>query len=479
MQDNVKKAPIMLGLLIGGFIGMFSETALNIALTSLMKDLHISAPTVQWLVTGYMLVVGVLVPVSGLLIRWFTTRQLLITALSTFIIGALASALSDNFPLLLIGRLIQGVATGILIPLVFNTVISIFPPQKRGAALGLVGLVIMFAPAVGPTAAGFILEIASWEWIFWVMIPFLVLALILSLVFCRNVNTVTRPKIDAISILLSTVGFGAIVLGFSFAGESGWAGKTVILSLLVGVISLALFSLRQFKLTKPMLNLRVFKFSMFTIGTVLIMIAFGVIMSAMLLLPMYWQGGKLVAVAMAGLLLLPGGIVNGIISAISGKLYDLYGPKWLVRTGFFLTIISAVMLVNIRTSSSLIFVMSANVLLMIGAPFIMSSVQTNGLNALPKELSPDGSALMNTAQQISGAVATALATTLLASGEKAYFSSGGHHASEALTTGVQFGFIFTLVLTVIGFVLSFFVKPAMVFEKKFKKNETLPRQKDQ
>jgi len=155
LQSDFKKFPIMLGLLIGGFIGMFSETALNIALTSLMKDLHITASTVQWLTTGYLLVVGVLVPVSGLMIRWFTTRQLLLSALSAFIIGTLISAVSHIFTFLLIGRLVQGIATGILIPLIFNTVMAIFPPHKRGAALGVVGLVIMFAPAIGPTAAGF------------------------------------------------------------------------------------------------------------------------------------------------------------------------------------------------------------------------------------------------------------------------------------------------------------------------------------
>ncbi len=464
MQQDIKRLPIMVGLLIGGFIGMFSETSLNIALTSLMKDLDIHASTVQWLTTGYLLVVGVLVPVSGLLIRWFTTRQLLITALSAFIIGSLVSALSHSFPLLLAGRLIQGIATGILIPLIFNTIMAIFPPQKRGSALGMVGLVIMLAPAVGPTVAGLILGKLTWQWIFWVMIPFLIIALILSILFCRNVNVVTRPKVDLLSITLSTIGFGTIVFGFSSAGETGWTSIGVILSLIIGVLALFIFVLRQLRMEKPMINVRAFKFPMFTIGTLLIMITFSIIMSSMLLLPIYWQSGKLVAVAIVGLLLLPGGITNGIVSAVSGKLYDVYGAKWLVRAGFLINIIAGVMLVNLQTSSSFVFIITANLLLMIGAPLVMSPAQTNGLNALPRELSPDGSAIMNTAQQVSGAIATALAAALLGAGEHTYFVSGGHSTVEALTNGVQYGFIFTLIISIIGFVISFFVKPAKIME---------------
>lgn len=460
MQNEIKRIPMMMGLLISGFMGMFGETSINIALTSLMKDLQVSASTVQWLTTGYLLVVGVLVPVSGLLIRWFTTRQLLFSALCAFILGTFVSAIAQSFPLLLTGRLIQGIATGILIPLIFNTILAIYPPQKRGTAFGLVGLVLMFAPAVGPTVAGFILGQSTWEWIFWTMLPFLFLALILSILFCKNANTVTRPKVDLLSIVLSTIGFGGIVAGCSFAGELSWTHVTVLLLLFIGIISLIIFAIRQLKMENPMLNIRAFKFPMFTIGTLHVVITFGMIMSSMLLLPMYWQSGKLVAVALVGLLLLPGGLVNGVFSAISGKLYDVYGPKWLVRIGFSINVIAAFMLLTIDVSSSFFYVIGAHVLLMIGIPFVMSPSQTNGLNALPKELSPDGSAIMNTAQQVSGAIATALTTTFLAAGENAYFASGRHAAAEALTNGVKFGFTFTFVLTIIGFILSFFVKPS-------------------
>lgn len=173
---ETKRLPIMAGLLIGGFIGMFSETALNIALAPLTTKLGVSTGTIQWLVIGYLLMVGILLPLSGLLTRWFTTRQLLIFALCDFIVGALIAALSSSFTFLFIGRLIQGIGTGILLPLIFLVALAIYPLEKRGAAMGLIGLVIMFAPAIGPTVAGLILGALSWQYIFWAMIPFLVIA---------------------------------------------------------------------------------------------------------------------------------------------------------------------------------------------------------------------------------------------------------------------------------------------------------------
>ncbi|WP_332236684.1 DHA2 family efflux MFS transporter permease subunit [Sporolactobacillus sp. KGMB 08714] len=464
--NESKRMPILLGLLISAFIGMFGETAINIALTPLMKALHVSAPTVQWLSTGYLLIVGILVPVSGLLIRWFTTRQLLFSALAAFIAGTFIAAMAQGFPMLLTGRLIQGIATGILIPLLFNTVMAIYPPQKRGTAFGMVGLILMFSPAIGPTVAGLILNALGWQWIFWLMLPFLILALVVSIIFCKDVNTVTRPEIDPLSIFLSTLGSGGIVAGCSFAGDLGWTSTAVLFLLAIGVISIILFSIKQLKMENPMLNIRGFKIPMFTVGIVEVVTSFSIIMSAMLLLPMYWQGGKLLSAAIAGLLLLPGGIVNGLVSVISGRLYDLYGPKWLVKIGAALNIIAAIMFVNIRVSSSYVYVIGANILLMIGMPLVITCSQTNGLNALPKELSPDGSAIMNTGQQICGAIAIALTTTFLAAGENVYRATIGHSTAEMLTNGVKYGFTFTLVLAIIGFVLSLFMKHTSVLALK-------------
>lgn len=307
-SKQYKVMPIMISLLTAGFIGMFSETALNIALTDLMKELHITPATVQWLTTGYLLVLGILVPVSGLLLQWFTTRQLFIVSLAFSIIGTLIAALAPSFPFLLAARIVQALGTGLLLPLMFNTILVIFPPHKRGAAMGTIGLVIMFAPAIGPTFSGLVLEHLNWHWIFWISLPFLVLALLFGIAYMQNVSDITKPKIDVLSIILSTIGFGGIVFGFSNAGEGsdGWSSPTVIGSLTVGAIALILFSIRQLTMKQPMMNLRAFRYPMFVLGVVIVFICMMVILSTMLLLPMYLQSGLMLTAFTSGLILLPG-----------------------------------------------------------------------------------------------------------------------------------------------------------------------------
>lgn len=281
----------MLGMLIGGFVGMLSETFLNIALPSLIAELHVSIGTMQWLVTGYMLVIGIVLPMSSLLQRIFSTRSLILFALCDFIVGAVISALAPNFAILLVGRMIQGIATGLILPLMFTVATLIFPPYKLGSAMGMIGLVIMFAPAVGPTLAGMILGLLSWHWIFWLFVPFLVIAFILAFKYLPNVGDITKPKIDWFSIILSAIGFGGLVAGVSLASDSDWGSPQVIGTLIVSILLLAWYIRRQLKSETPILNFRVFQKHQFTVGSVLVMLDFAIILSSMYLLPMFWQNG--------------------------------------------------------------------------------------------------------------------------------------------------------------------------------------------
>ncbi|VDG21327.1 EmrB/QacA family drug resistance transporter [Lactobacillus sp.] [Lactiplantibacillus mudanjiangensis] len=457
-KSHTNPTLIMIGLLLGGFVGMFSETALNIALPQLEQQLNVNTGTIQWLVTGYLLMVGIVLPLSSMLTKHFTTRQLIIFALIDFMVGAIISALAGSFLVLLIGRMIQGIATGLILPLIFIVLLAVYPPQKRGAAMGLVGLVIMFAPAVGPTLAGLILGLLSWHWIFWLFVPLLAIALIITIIFMQNVAEVTKPKVDALSIVLSSFGFGGLVVGASLAGDRGWGNPLVLGALIIGLVALYFYGYRQLHLETPILNLRAFSFRNFSIGTVLVMIDFGIIMSSMYLLPMYWQKGLVVPVALTGVLMLPGGVINAVVSATSGRLFDNYGAKYLTRIGFGLSFIGALMLIFTTTHSGYWYVVLAHVIIMIGAPLAMSPAQTYGLNALRGPVAADGSTILNTLQQILGALATAIATSLLGIGQSASNATG----ATAFVHGVHYGFWFTLALAVLGSCLSFMVdgKPA-------------------
>lgn len=437
---------VMASMMIGAFVGMFSETSLNIALPQLMSHLNVAAGTIQWLVTGYMLVIGIVLPFSSLISKWFTTRQIIIFGLLAFIVGAVVSALSTAFPMLLAGRMIQGIATGLILPMMFTVAMQVFPPYKLGAAMGMCALVIMFAPAIGPTLTGLILAKLSWNWIFWAFVPFLVIALLFAIFGLKNVGELTKPKVDVLSLLESIIGFSGIVMGVSFASEQGWASPLVLGSLIVGIVVLALYVKRQLTLAEPVLNLKIFTIPAFRTGAVLVMLDFGIILSAMYLLP--------------------GGIINALVSAVAGRLYDKVGAKTPVRLGLIIALIGALMLVFTTTHTSIAYLIAAHVILMVGAPLAMSPAQTYALNSLQGAQSGDGSTIMNTMQQIVGAIATALATSLLGIGQAAYQNHhGSGHLSAAFTNGTHYGFYFTIALIVVGLLASLRITTAKNAEK--------------
>ncbi|WP_078433431.1 DHA2 family efflux MFS transporter permease subunit [Metabacillus halosaccharovorans] len=466
--SDLRVVPIIISFVVAGFIGLFSETALNMALTNLIENFGIHETTAQWLTTGYLLTLGILVPVSGLIMQWFTTRQLFITALVASIIGTFIAAIAPSFSVLMIARVVQAIGTALLLPLMFNTILMIIPPHKRGRIMGIIGLVIMFAPAVGPTISGLILKSLSWHWIFWISLPLLIGALIFGWIFMQNVTNPTKPKIDILSIVLSTLGFGGIVFGFSSAGEGGgWGSATVIVSMIIGAVSLLFFTIRQLKMEQPVLNLRAFKYPMFTIGLLLVVVCMMVILSSMILLPLYLQTSLSLSTFAAGLLLLPGGIINGILSPVMGGLFDKFGPKWLVTIG--IVIVTGAMFgfstITIETSSA--FIIALHIITMVGVSMVMMPAQTNGLNQLPRELYPDGTAIMNTLQQVAGAIGTAVAISILSSGAEGFMSTVEDKANPlnpllAFTAGVQDAFVFAIIMGIVGLVVALFIKRVKV-----------------
>ncbi len=466
--SDLRVVPIIISFVVAGFIGLFSETALNMALTNLIENFGIHETTAQWLTTGYLLTLGILVPVSGLIMQWFTTRQLFITALVASIIGTFIAAIAPSFSVLMIARVVQAIGTALLLPLMFNTILMIVPPHKRGRIMGIIGLVIMFAPAVGPTISGLILKSLSWHWIFWISLPLLIGALIFGWIFMQNVTNPTKPKIDILSIVLSTLGFGGVVFGFSSAGEGGgWGSPTVIISMIVGAVSLLFFTIRQLKMEQPVLNLRAFKYPMFTIGLLLVVVCMMVILSSMILLPLYLQTSLSLSTFAAGLLLLPGGIINGILSPVMGGLFDKFGPKWLVTIG--IVVVTGAMFgfstITIETSSA--FIIALHIITMVGVSMVMMPAQTNGLNQLPRELYPDGTAIMNTLQQVAGAIGTAVAISILSSGAEGFMSTVEDKANPlnpllAFTAGVQDAFVFAIIMGIVGLVVALFIKRVKV-----------------
>ncbi|MCM3117585.1 DHA2 family efflux MFS transporter permease subunit [Neobacillus sp. MER 74] len=422
---------ILVALMLGAFVAILNQTLLNVAIPHIMNDLGISANTVQWLSTGYMLVNGIAIPITAYLIEKFGTRKLFISAIFLFTLGSVVCSVSANFSMLMIGRVIQACGAGIIMPLLMTVFFALFPPEKRGKAMGIMGIVMIFAPAIGPTLSGWLIGHFSWRLLFDIVIPIGVLDLILSFMWMKDVTKVTNPKFDFSGFLFSTLGFGFLLYGFSEAGNDGWSSKTVVISLIIGIISLICFVWRELTAEKPMLDLRVFKYDIFALTTVISMIVNMAMFGAMILLPIYLQNIRGYTALQSGLLMLPGAIVMGIMSPISGALFDRIGARWLAVTGLAITVLTTWGFTSLSMTTSYGHILFLYVMRMFGMSFIMMTVMTEGLNQLPRHLGAHGTAASNTARQVAGSIGTAFLVTVMTTRQGFHYSEYGDAISSS------------------------------------------------
>jgi MFS transporter, DHA2 family, lincomycin resistance protein len=460
--SKTQRTLIMIPLLIGGFIALLNETLLNVAFPQLTLSLHVTTSTVQWLATAYMLVIGISVPVIAFLLENITTKSLYLFAMMLFSIGTVCCGFSQTFPMLLVSRMLQGVGTGMLIPIMMNTILAIYPPEKRGAAIGLSLIVVVFAPAIGPTLSGLVLQYLNWHWLFFSTLPLAFIAIILGMFNLKNVSHLSKPKIDGLSIILSIIGFGGLILGICSIETMGFFNATVIITLFCGIAGLTLFTLRQLSLKQPMLEMRAFRFPMFSLSTCLLLIAFMIPFSINIILPTYLQNILGLTPSAAGLALLLGGIICGVITPLSGMLYDKMGAKPLVITGFAVLIVTMLFFSHISASMSLAFLIVLHCLTFFGTSLVNTPIQTNALNQLPKEYNAHGVAITNTVQQIAAAFGSSLYIGLMGAIQLNYLSKLKNptilQQHTAVISGVNSAFTAALIMVVIALILSFFIK---------------------
>ncbi|PIC64763.1 MFS transporter [Sporosarcina sp. P13] len=463
-NPNVKVLPIMLTLIIGAFFAILNETLLNIALITLMDEFSITLPSVQWMATGFMLVMAVVIPISALLLQWFTTRQLFIGTMTVFTIGTIIAASAPSFAVLLTGRLFQAVGTGLLMPIIFNVFLLIYPPERRGKIMGLIGLVIMFAPAIGPTLSGVIVHYLGWRYLFILVIPFSLFSIAFSYKYLVNVSEVTKPKIDYVSLVFSTIGFGSLVYGFSSVGESanGFANPMVLLFIGTGVIGIVLFATRQFKLKEPVMDLRVFRYPMFTHAVLMFLIIIMAMFASEIILPIYMQGPLALTAATAGLILLPGSILNGIMSPFMGHLFDKFGPRVLMIPSSIVLSATMFMMSRLTIDTPIWMVVVSYILLMLTISAIMMPAETNGLNQLPKRLYPHGTAVMSTLQPVAGAIGVSIFISIMNARqlhflEKSTTPTESATVNLALVAGVELVYFIAFAMSIVAVILSFSV----------------------
>lgn len=412
-QSAVNPNVVMAVLLAGAFVIILNQTLLNTALPAFMVDFGITANTAQWVTTLFMLVNGIMIPATAFLIQKFTTRTMFFAAMGIFALGTVICAIAPVYGVLLLGRVVQAASGGMIMPLMQTILFAIFPIHKRGTAMGTFGLVISFAPAIGPTLSGFIVDHWSWRVLFVMMLPIALGALLFAHLTLRNVTEQTNPRLDVPSLILSTFAFGGLLFGFSNAGNVGWSSPQVIVPLLVGMLTLVWFVRRQLRLEEPLLELRVLSNRMFTLGTVLGMLVFMAMIGGMLMIPLYMQNMSDFTALESGLVLLPGALIMGFMSPVTGRIFDRFGASALAIIGFALLAITSFLLARLSVDTTFAYIAIVNAARMFGTAMVIMPVTTAALNQLPQRLIPHGAAVNNTMRQVAASVGTGVLVTVM------------------------------------------------------------------
>ncbi|WP_028661000.1 MDR family MFS transporter [Nocardioides insulae] len=453
---------VLILLLAASFVMILNETVMSVAVPRLMTDFGVTAASAQWLTTAFMLTMAVVIPVTGYLLQRFTTRAVFIAAMTLFSAGTLVAAAAPTFWVLVAGRVVQASGTAVMLPLLITTVLTFVPINRRGSTMGLISIVIAVAPAVGPTISGLILADLSWRWLFLIMLPIALIALVAGAALVRNISDPQRIPLDVASVILSAVAFGGLIYGLSSIGEAA-AGHTPVapaVPIALGALSLALFVWRQTVLQRsgaPLLDLRPFRTRSFVVGVIMLLVAMGALFGTIILLPLYLQGVLGLTTLESGLVLLPGGLVMGLIAPFVGRLFDRFGPRPLVIPGAFVVTAALGLLTRLGTDSEVGLIVGIHVLLSLGLGMLMTPLMTSSLGAVPAELYSHASAILNTLQQLAGAAGTALFVTVMTTGATAAAASGLDPVS-AQAEGIHEAFLWGSALALVAAALSFLIR---------------------
>ncbi|MGF2141248.1 DHA2 family efflux MFS transporter permease subunit [Vagococcus fluvialis] len=453
-KQSKQDITVLIILLFGTFLSFLNQTLMNVALPSVMKDFDITAAQGQWLSNGYMLISGVMIPATAFLIDRFKTRHLYLTSMIVFTLGTFIASISINYPMLIAGRMIQALGAGPISPLMTVVIMNMFPVQSRGKAMGFIGLAMNFAPAIGPTLSGWIVQSYDWRSIFYVILPLGIINILVAVFALKNFGEQTYPKFNFLGIVLSTIGLGTLLLGFSNAGDKPWLTFNVAGFVLIGLVVTGLFIYQQTHTKLPMLNFSVFKHRIFTLSSITNFVVIMGLYGGMILLPLYIQNVRGVSPMTSGMVLLPGAIIMAIMSPITGALYDRIGSRYLSFTGLIILSIGTFMFTLIDMNTTVTYLAIMQGVRSFGLGLALMPIQTDALNDLPLELMSHGSAMYNTIRQIAGSLGTALLVTIMSISTSNFAAENvGVSIEEATLHGIQIAYIVVTAISVVAAVM--------------------------
>jgi EmrB/QacA subfamily drug resistance transporter len=466
---NWKRIIFIIAVMVsGGFITNLNQTVLTPALPKIMEETGVSLNTGQWLTTVFLLVAAIMIPLTAYFINKFPTRRLFMGAMFSFAVGSLLCAISGSFSIILFGRVLQAAGAGIMMPLCQTVVMLLVPINKRGTAMGIIGLVMALAPAVGPTIAGWVIDVWGWHLMFYIITALSVIDIILAFFVLENAVETSDPKLDMRSVLYSSVGLSAFLYGCSYAGDYGLTPLSIIL-LLAGVAVLALFVKRQLELEEPFLNLRILKYREFMLATVIVMIIYACLICGSVLMPIFMQNIQGLSAMQSGLAMMPGAVCMGVLNILSGWIFDKQGPRKLAITGLSLLSFSCACFIFLQANTAFFIISIVYTLRMVGIAMAMMPITTWGLNTLSKQLMPHGTAINNTLRQVAGSLGTTFFVAVMSAVAELH-ANEGYIAANLRGIQVSFTLITLLCLTALALTIIFVRQPKSAGVLKVKKN---------
>ena len=465
-NDAARNRLVIALLLVSTFVVFLNETIMSVAIPHLMADLGVTASAAQWLTTAFLLTMAVVIPITGFLLQRLNTRPIFILAMSIFAAGTAVCAVAPGLELLVLGRVVQAVGTAIMMPLLMTTVMTLVPPESRGKTMGNISIVMSVAPAVGPTIGGFILANMDWRWMFLLILPIALGALALGYRKIQNVSTPRYAPLDFVSVILSAFAFGGLVYGLSGFGEAiahsdaAPSAIPVWVPVAVGAVAMVVFVWRQLVLqrdNKALLDLRVFKSTNYTVSVSMMLIAMMALFGTVILLPMYTQNVLGLDTLQTGLILLPGGLIMGLMGPVVGRLFDRVGPTVLAVPGAIL--VSAVLwaLTTVGQDTSPWALLAGHVVLSVGLALIFTPVFTSSMGSVRMELYSHASAVLGSIQQLAGAAGIALFIAVMTI-QTAGFLAAGVDQVEALASGIRVAFTVGASISLLAIVAAFFIR---------------------
>ena len=447
-------------LLVSAFVVILNETIMGVAIPPLMASLKVSASAAQWLTAAFLLTMAVVIPVTGWLLQRLHTRRLFAIAMTLFCLGTALAAVAPGLSVLIIARVVQASGTAIMFPLLMTTVMTLVPAESRGKKMGSISIVLSVAPAIGPVISGIILSVLSWRWMFILVLPIALGALWLGLRRIENVTTPREVPLDIPSVVLSAMAFGGVVYGLSTLGSEGVGVVPFWQPLVMGAVAMVVFVARQLKLQRSdsaLLDLRTFRSTNFAVCVVFMAILMMSLMGTIIVLPIYLQSVLGLSTLHTGLLMLPGGLLMGLLGPPVGRLYDRSGPSRLVVTGLALVVAVLWAMTFLGPTTWIGSILIGHMAISVGFALLFTPLFTVSLSSVRPELYSHGSAVLGSIQQVGGAAGVALLVAVMAARSSAVAATGMGQV-ESLTAGIQAAYLVGAVIATCGVACVFFVR---------------------